>query len=69
MKIVKFENGKYAVRKWFLWYSYADADDFERWGWWFSWQKSHAYIDDLNKAKKHYELILSAKGHGKVIDT
>ncbi len=69
MKIVKFKNGKYAIRKWFLIYFYADADDFERWGWWCGCSKSHAYIADLDGAKKHYAHVTSAKSNGEIIDT
>jgi len=69
MKIVKFKNGKYAIRRWFFIYSYADANDFERWGWWYGHNKHHAYIDDLDSAKKHYLNVASAKSNGEIVDT
>tara|TARA_R110002020_G_scaffold190504_1_gene390036 strand:- start:910 stop:1119 length:210 start_codon:yes stop_codon:yes gene_type:complete len=69
MKIVKFKNGKYAIRKWFLIYFYADADDFERWGWWLRHDKYHAYIDDLDGAKNHYAHVTSSKSNGEIIET
>tara|TARA_R110001606_G_scaffold289137_1_gene437147 strand:+ start:222 stop:431 length:210 start_codon:yes stop_codon:yes gene_type:complete len=69
MNIVKFKNGNYAVRKWCVVYLYADADNFERWGWWFGGDKRHSYMKSKDEAKELFANIIAAKGKGEVIDT
>jgi hypothetical protein len=54
MKIVKFEDGTYAVRKWDwgICFCYADNDNVDTWGWWPKIYTHNFKVDTLKEAEQ-----------------
>ena len=67
MKIVKFKDGRFALRKWMGIFLYADKDSFSRWGWWPKQYEHNYKVKTFEDAESLLSIVRAANDSGKAI--